>query len=441
MFEFFDDGSGTDAAYGQDGLYIPEAADCMRCGLCVSHCPTFRINPIDEETPRRRIRTIDRVLNQSIVPSGKELAHLNNCLQCRACETVCPSKMAYGQLLDQARQKLAGMAKPSRLAGLVERLLLALIEHKSRLRFLSRLLGVYQRSGMQALLRQSGLLSVLKLESHEALLPPAIDASPLEPFYLATDDKRGSVALFTGCIAESLDRATALAAIRVLNRIGFDVIVPGQQGCCGALHQHRGHAEAASRLAWRNVGVFNALDVDAVVYTASACGLMLSEYGQLDIADFDDEELGFFKDRLFDVTHFINLNWPGNLQLQACPKTVAVHEPCSQRNALKNQQAVYDLLARIPAIDLIPLADNAVCCGAGGAHRLTHPHIAGPLGAEKIEQLHISGADLLVTSNIGCALHLAAGAGKLAPPVAVMHPVELLAGLIRTPWERCLYAL
>lgn len=426
MLEFFDD-----AAYEQNGLYIPEASDCMRCGLCVSHCPTFRLNRIDEETPRRRIRTIDKILNQSVVPSGEELAHLNNCLQCRACETVCPSKMAYGQLLDQSRQKLAEMAEPSRLAGLIEKLSLALIEHKSRLHLLSRLLGIYQCSGLQTLLRKSGLLSVLKLEAYESLLPPAIDVAPLQPFYLATTERRGSVALFTGCIAESFDRATATAAIHVLNRIGFDVIVPGQQGCCGAIHQHRGRTETAAQLAWRNIGVFNALDVDAVIYTASACGLMLSEYEQLAIDDFDDEELGFFKERLIDVSHFINLHWPDNLPLQACRKIVAVHEPCSQRNALKNQQAVYELLARIPAINLIPLADNAVCCGAGGVHRLTHPHIAGPLGAEKIEQLHINGADLLVTSNIGCSLHLAVGAGQLEPQVAVLHPVELIGRLLQ----------
>jgi glycolate oxidase iron-sulfur subunit len=426
MLEFFDD-----TACEQNGLYIPEASDCMRCGLCVSHCPTFRLNRIDEETPRRRIRTIDKILNQSVVPSGEELAHLNNCLQCRACETVCPSKMAYGQLLDQSRQKLAEMTKPTRLAGLIEKLSLALIEHKSRLHLLSRLLGIYQCSGLQTLLRKSGLLSVLKLETYESLLPPAIDVAPLQPFYLATTERRGSVALFTGCIAESFDRATATAAIRVLNRIGFDVIVPGQQGCCGAIHQHRGHTETAAQLAWRNIGVFNALDVDAVIYTASACGLMLSEYEQLAIDDFDDEELGFFKERLIDVSHFINLHWPDNLPLQACRKIVAVHEPCSQRNTLKNQQAVYELLARIPAINLIPLTDNAVCCGAGGVHRLTHPHIAGPLGAEKIEQLHISGADLLITSNIGCSLHLAAGAGQLEPQVAVLHPVELIGRLLQ----------
>ena len=431
MLEFFeDDGFGTDAVYQQDGLYIPEAGDCMRCGQCVSHCPTFRIDRIDEESPRRRIRTIEKILNQSAAPSDEDLKHLNNCLQCRACETVCPSKMAYGQLLDQSRQKLAGMVKPARWTKRLEKLSLALIEHKPRLRVISRLLGFYQRSGLQALLRKSGLLSALKLQAYESLLP-AIDAAPLEPFYLTPADRRGSVALFTGCIAESFDKATALAAIRVLNRIGFDVIVPEQQNCCGAIHQHRGHAETAARMAWRNVGVFNSLDVDAIVYTASACGLMLSEYEQLSIDDFDDEELDFFNNQLFDITDFVNRHWPDKTPLQAYPKTVAVHEPCSQRNQLKNQQAVYDLLARIPDIDLAPLADNAVCCGAGGTHMLTHPHIAGPLGAEKIEHLHISGADLLVTSNIGCALHLAAGAGRLAPPVAVMHPVGLVARLIQ----------
>jgi len=388
------------------GPYIPDAGECMRCGICISSCPTFRLFQVDEETPRRRIRTISKILVENQPISADERRHLDNCVQCRACETVCPSRMAYGQLFDQAQAELK--VNPGWLAKLAFRL----IEKKDWLRRLMPLPAVYLKSGLQKPLRSTGLLKKLHLADAEALLgKPVLQA--LAVSYPASATKRGKVALFTGCIAEHFDRETLLAAIKLLNAIGYEVLVPPQQGCCGAIHQHNG--QSAAGLIDNNIAVFNALDVDAVLHTATGCGAMLSEYQN------DDEAGQLFRQRLCDINDFLLEHWPDDLQLTPSKLKVAVHEPCSQRNVLKNQQAVYALLQKIPGLSIAALADNPICCGAGGSYMLTHPDNAGQLRALKRQIITDSSADLIVSGNFGCGVFLNADGGR------VEHPLLLLA--------------
>ncbi|MDO9270444.1 MAG: (Fe-S)-binding protein [Methylobacter sp.] len=388
------------------GPYIPDAGECMRCGICVSSCPTFRLFQIDEETPRRRIRTISKILVENLPISAEERLHLDNCVQCRACETVCPSKMAYGPLFDQAQAELKD--NPGWLAKLAFRL----IENKDWLKRLMPLLVIYLKSGLQKPLRSTGLLKKLHLANAEALLgKPALQA--LAVSYPASVTKRGRVALFTGCIAEHFDRETLLAALKLLNAIGYEVLVPPQQGCCGAIHQHNG--QSAAGLIDNNIAVFNALEVDAVLHTAIGCGAMLSEYQN------DDEAGQLFRQRLCDINEFLLERWPDDLQLTASELKVAVHEPCSQRNILKNQQAVYALLQKIPGLTVAALADNNICCGSGGSYMLTHPDNAGQLRALKQQVIAASSADVVVSGNFGCGVYLNAGGGR------VEHPLLLLA--------------
>ncbi|MGZ8173549.1 MAG: (Fe-S)-binding protein [Methylobacter sp.] len=388
------------------GPYIPDAGECMRCGICVSSCPTFRLFQVDEETPRRRIRTISKILVENQPISADERMHLDNCVQCRACETVCPSRMAYGQLFDQAQAELK--VNPGWLAKLAFKL----IENKEWLRRLMPLLAVYLKSGLQKPLRSTGLLKKLHLAEAEALLgKPALQA--LADSYPTSVTKRGRVALFTGCIAEHFDRETLLAAIKLLNAIGYEVLVPPQQGCCGAIHQHNG--QSAAGLIDNNIAVFNALDVDAVLHTATGCGAMLSE------CQNDDEAGQLFRERLCDINDFLLEHWPDDLQLTPSKLKVAVHEPCSQRNVLKNQQTVYALLQKIPGLSIVALSDNHICCGAGGSYMLTHPDNAGQLRALKQQIITDSSADVVVSGNFGCGVYLNADGGR------VEHPLQLLA--------------
>lgn len=395
------------AAAGPNEPYIPEASECLRCGLCVSSCPTFRLFRIDEETPRRRLRSISKILLEKLPISAAERRHLDNCLQCRACETVCPGRMAYGQLFDQAQAQLK--AAPDWLAKLAFRL----VENRRWRVRLMPWLAVYLKSGLQKPLRRSGLLKKLRLADAEALLAkPALQA--LASRYPARAATRGRVALFTGCIAEHFDRDTLLAAIKLLNATGYEVLIPRQQSCCGAIHQHNG--QSAASFIDTNIRVFNSLDVEAVLHTATACGAMLSAY-----QSGDGEATERFRQRLVDINDFLLKRWPDDLQLLPCSLKVAVHEPCSQRNVLKNQQAVYALLQKIPDLSIAELADNQTCCGAGGSYMLTHPDIAGQLLALKQQTISASSADLVVSSNFACAVYLNAHGSKLE------HPLRLLA--------------
>ena len=406
MFDFMDADFNTGEDFVCEGPYIPDASECMRCGMCVSSCPTFRLFQTDEETPRRRIQTIRKLLTAQLI-STEERQHLNNCLQCRACEPVCPSRMAYGELFDQAQTKL--QTKTNLLAKLAFRMI---AQKRWRTRLLP-LMAIYIKSGLQKPLRNSGLLKKLNLAEAEALLgKPALKA--LQTYYPTQTTRRGSVALFTGCIAEAFDRDTLEASITLLNAIGYDVNVPSQQGCCGAIHQHNG--QSATEFIQNNLKVFNALDVDAVIHTASGCGAMLSEY-QTEEA----EAMARFAGRLADINEFLVRHWPDELKLKPAQLRVAVHEPCSQRNVLKNQQAVYILLEKIPELQVSPLPDNQMCCGAGGSYMLTHPDNAKRLRALKYQAISQVQADQVVSSNFGCAVFLSSDAEK------ILHPLVLLA--------------
>jgi glycolate oxidase iron-sulfur subunit len=443
MFDFIDDYPGDSVSYPQNGLYIPDASDCMRCGLCINVCPTYKLFGIEAETPRSRVRTIDKILNSDSTISGEELKHLNNCTQCRACETICPSKMAYGRLFDLAREHQVQAEVSERRGTLLSTIGFKLIEHKGLRYAASIIIRLYQKSGLQFLLRKTALLRLFKLDKAESLMPE-VAIGKLAERHPTNKQHRGNVALFTGCISDHFDRKTLLASIKLLNVIGFDVLVPKEQTCCGAIHQHQGNTAIAAKMAALNIDVFNSLDVDAIITTASGCGLMLNEYEQ-DTGDETSNTLRFGSP-LFDITEFLNLNWPDNISLKEChadARKIAVHEPCSQRNvpfpsrslgtremgsqgAWNRHQHVYALLEKIPGITVIPLPDNQICCGAGGVHMLTHPEIAEPLRDTKLTHFEHSQADVLVTTNIGCALHLNSGSALNK----VVHPVILLAELL-----------
>ncbi|MGZ4958660.1 MAG: (Fe-S)-binding protein [Methylomonas sp.] len=406
MFDFMDMAYHEPASSPEPtGPYIPDAGECLRCGMCVSTCPTFRLFETDEETPRRRIRSIGKLLIDNLPIGPEEQLHLDNCLQCRACEAICPSKMAYGALFDQAQAKLKTAPKGW------AKLALTLIAHKHWRTKIMPLLAIYLKSGLQKPLRKSGLLSKLGLSDAEALLGmPSL--RPLRALNPPAGETRGRVALFTGCIAEHFDRETILAAIRLLNAIGYEVEVPPEQGCCGAIHQHNGQSAAA--LIANNIRVFNTLDVDALLHTSSGCGAMLSEYP-------DNEDSAEPLRRHFaDISEFLLKHWPDDLPLQPLPMKAAVHEPCSQRNVLKNAQAVYALLAKIPGLDVVPLPDNQLCCGAGGSYMLTHPENADRLRQSKQQAIASALADVVVSSNYGCAAFLSQQTQKIEHPLALL---------------------
>lgn len=400
---------------------ILAAADrCVMCGLCLPHCPTYRLLRNEADSPRGRIALMQALADGRLQVSPPLLHHLDCCLTCRACEQMCPSKVEYGKLIDATRSELSKAGKLKQPRQL--RMLLQSVTDIARLRQIASALRAYQRSGVQWLARKSGILKGLDLDSLETLLPAIPDATRLPKHIPAQGQRRGSVGLFIGCIGSIMEGDIHRATIELLTRLGFEVHIPTSQGCCGSLHQHNGDEETASQLAMRNRHAFEGLELDAIVSTASGCAAQLFEYATL-----YGGELAL-PAPLFEICDFLQRHWPADAPaLKAQPLRAALHLPCSQRNVLRRPDALHQLLSRIPGLRLEPLEGNDQCCGAAGSYMLTQPENAAALRQRKLEAVRRQQPELLLSNNIGCALHLADGLKKQGIEVEVMHPVVLLA--------------
>lgn len=385
------------------------------CGMCLPHCPTYQITRDEGESPRGRIALIQGLANGRLALNPRLENHLDHCLGCRACEAICPSGVAYGEIIDGGR----ALIHQQRKTAPARRLLNSLVPRPRRLRLLGRILRLLQRSGLQGLARSIGMTRALGLARLDALLPPLAPLPAWRDYYPPVGNQRGEVALFLGCFADFADRPTLNAAVRILTRVGYGVHIPRRQACCGALHLHQGDRHIARHLAECNAAAFNTLRVDAVIDTASGCGATLVEYPRYDFPRLETP--------IRDINTFLaDLPWPADLGLAPLAKKVAIHDPCSLSHVLRQAKAPYQLLARIPELETVALPDNRRCCGAAGSYMLTQAEIADRLRDDKIAALQQLDADILVTSNPGCALHLRAGINAAGLNIPVMHPVELL---------------
>jgi glycolate oxidase iron-sulfur subunit len=391
------------------------AGRCVACGMCLPHCPTYTKTKSELESPRGRISLMLAVAKNELEATPKLESHLSLCLTCRACETVCPAQVPFGEVMDATRAELAARRGLSLRQRILARAMVALTQ-PVWLGVVARLLRFYQLTGLQTALRRSGLLRLLRLADVDAELPPLPPTRAFALHYPARGTRRGAVALFTGCIARLTDTQTLHDSIQVLTWLGYDVHVPPTQTCCGALHRHGGDARNADDLMRRNVEAF-AGDVDAIITTASGCGATLIEY--------DDAR---FTRKIVDISSFLQrIDWPAERPLAPLPKRIAIHDSCTLTNVLHAQHAPYQLLRRLPQAEVVALTDNKFCCGAAGAYHIEHKEMANSLRDDKIESLRALAPDILVSSNIGCAMHLAAGARAARLAIEIVHPVTLIA--------------
>jgi glycolate oxidase iron-sulfur subunit len=346
--------------------------------------------------------------------------HLDSCLACRACERMCPSLVPYGKLIDQTRALLHEQGKLEQ-PGIVRHLLDA-IEQPEQLRQKAKALRLYQQSGVQWLARNSGLIKGLNLDGLEQQLPTIPPVEEFVPLYPAQGEQRGEVALFTGCLGSIIDQQALRASIRMLNRFGYDVHIPATQQCCGGLHHHQGEVETSHLMARANITAFASERYEAILFTASGCGAQLADYGTL----FGNEGDNFAR-RVCDIDTFLSrAAWPALMIPAPLNTTVAVHDPCTLHNALRQSDAPYRLLERIPQLKVVPLEGNRACCGAAGVYHLGHANTAAALREPKVKAATASGASYLASANFGCALHIAAGLREQGQAIEVLHPVVLL---------------
>jgi glycolate oxidase iron-sulfur subunit len=392
-----------------------QAGLCVACGLCLPGCPTYRVTRDESESPRGRLSLMRALASGELAPSGKLVAHLDHCLACRACERACPSNVPYGRLFDNARERLlSGQVR----GGLYGHALFALLLKPKPRRWLGKLLSLYQRSGLRWLVRTTGILRRSRLAELEAGIGDVGPQTAWRPLYAAAEKRRGDVAVFTGCVTDLVERQTITGAIHILNRLGYDVHIPTDQDCCGALHRQQGKSDEARSLMECNLRAFSDKRFMAVLSCASGCSVRLREYG-----DGAPTTVAFR-----DITAFLaNAEWPEGLIPQPLLKRIAVHDACLQRNVLREEQSTYRLLGRIPGAEITPLPENSLCCGAGGGYFLDHPDMARALRAPKLAHLKALAPDMLVTTNTGCAMHLRGGLHESGLDIEVLHPVALLA--------------
>jgi glycolate oxidase iron-sulfur subunit len=405
---------------------------CVHCGLCLQSCPTYVLFGTEMDSPRGRI-SLSRAIADGRIDFGKAINHhFLLCLACRSCESACPSGVQYGKLSEITRITIKELRRP----GIFERLirwfvLRQMMPNVNRLKVLARVARLYKRLGFSNLIRR---LDVPKgrLKAMESLLPPLSShyrdyRYPAPAFGI----KRGAVAFFYGCIQEAFLSPVNEATIHVLQINGYEVHFPAHQTCCGAAHLHLGEVDLARQLARQNIDAFMTTDETiepfiAIINNAGGCGACLREYDHLlrDDVLYGDKAKQFTS-AVKDISEFLadhlNLSPTGKVNMK-----VTYSDSCHLRNAQKVINQPRDLLKMIPGVELIELNKPDICCGSAGVYNIIQTDVANSLLDMKMDDIAATGADTIVTTNVGCYLQLLSGVRRAQLDSKVFHLVELL---------------
>ena len=406
---------------------------CVHCGFCLPGCPTYRVTGDEADSPRGRLYFMRAISEHTIPLTAHVREHFDRCLLCRACETACPSGAQFGQLMERARHITNTVQRPPLWSRMLRRVMFGWVfPHPARLRHLVAVMRVYQRSGLQRLVRRTGLLRVLpgQWAQREAQMPelPARGFRVAAPLvYRSGAAPVARVALFTGCVQDEIHGHVHAATVRVLQRYGCEVHVPTAQRCCGALQIHSGEQGYAQAQARANITAFEAEEFDVILNNAAGCGAALKELGTwFDADDPWRPRAEALSARVQDITEFLTTLTPPPAW-RPLARRVAYDDPCHLVHAQGITMAPRDLLRRIPELELVDVPDGATCCGAAGIYSVTQPQLAQQVSGEKIRNVLAAAPDMVATGNPGCMLQIAAGlreAGR--DDIPVVHPIELL---------------
>ena len=408
----------------------PGAADpCVHCGFCLPTCASYRVLASEMDSPRGRIHALRAIEAGELELDATVASHFDTCLGCYACVTACPSGVRYDQLIEATRPKLNQAELRSSWQISFRQLLLQVLPYPRRLRALLQPLRAYAGTPLQQLARRSGLTRLFGpgIEAMEQLLPalaPDNFRDDLPQINPATGPRRGRVALLLGCVQRCFDPSVSTATVKVLQANGFEVVIPPDQGCCGAVSHHQGELELTRRLAADLVRSMNAIDgdLDAVLVAASGCGHTMKAYGEI------LHDGAQFRAPVQDVQEFLaaqGLSDGFRSRLQSLPSSVvAMHDACHMIHGQGIQAQPRQLLESIPELQLREAMEAGVCCGSAGIYNLVQPEEAAELGRIKADDLSRTSADVVASANIGCTLQLRRHLGERAQ---VLHPMELLA--------------
>ncbi|RJE89735.1 (Fe-S)-binding protein [Paenibacillus sp. 1011MAR3C5] len=422
-------------------LDYDQLTNCMRCGFCLPACPTFRETGVEPESPRGRIALMKAVADGLMDPDQMFQDQMNHCLGCRACEPVCPADVKYGQLIEQARDAIEDHASHSApVKGLRGLMFKGVFPHRGSLKLLGGSLAFYQKSGLRKLARGTGIMRMFPdhLREMESILPDSTSKGVIEQigtFYPAKGTVIARVALFRGCIMDVMFAGTNVNTVELLSEAGFEVVIPKEQVCCGALHAHSGEMDQARSLAKVNIAVFKEAGIDYVVSNAGGCGALLVEYDHLMHEDSNPqvrEDAKWFAERVIDVSKLVvekgriprfaeQMNGQSDV-------TVTYQDSCHLRNVMKSSGAPRQLMRSVEGACFVEMKESDRCCGSAGIYNVTQPEMAGQLLEHKMEHAATTNARYMLTSNPGCLLQMKLGIEKHKPPfkMEAMHIVDYL---------------
>lgn len=413
---------------------------CVHCGFCLPACPTYQVLGDEADSPRGRLHLMRAVVEGRLDPASSAFqTHMDRCLGCRACEPVCPSGVAYGTLLERARE-VATSAVPQ---GRLNQLLLTVMATPGLLRLFGWGGRLLRWTGLPAFLAQRlpawGGLSQVRLglgmlaasapvalpglrmgtARTAAAIPQSTPQKPAGPVL----GRQGRVGLLSGCVQDELFQRVHQATREVLEINGWEVVEVASAGCCGALHAHAGSLDEARRMARRQIAAFNAAGVDWVVLNAAGCGAHLRSLGEL----LEEPSAQAFAARIRDVSEILAGEGRQPVQGAPLPLKVVMDPPCHLLHAQRVSDPPIRMLEAVPGLTLLPLRDADRCCGGAGVYGITHPELGGEIGGDKVAAILETGADVVATGNPGCHMQIGAGLHLAGDPKPVVHPVELLA--------------
>ena len=394
-------------------------ASCVHCGFCLPACPTYLALGEEMDSPRGRILLMKGALEGEL-SQEEVLPHIDRCLGCLACVTACPSGVEYGELLTPFREMTEKRRSRSAMEALTRTLTNQTLPYPGRFRaaaVLGRFTKVFKPFLPEALRTMLDLLP--------DRLPPPVPLPEISP---ARGSRRARVALLSGCVQQVLTPGINRATVDVLTSNGVEVVIPRRQGCCGALSMHSGAADQARALARHNFNAFNLGEVDAVVTNAAGCGSGMHEYPLLFAGEAEEQAARDFAEKVQDVTVFLDALGIEPPPALPAPLTVAYHDACHLAHAQGVTDAPRRLLGAVPNLTLVPVPEGEICCGSAGSYNIEQPEIAAQLGQRKAEAILGTGAQAVVTGNIGCMTQIDSHLRRLGKPLPVFHTVELLNG-------------
>lgn len=404
-------------------------SDCVHCGFCLPACPTYTSWGDEMDSPRGRIDLMKGIAEGVIALDDTTVSHFDACLGCMACMTACPSGVRYDLLIESTRAQIEETHARTPLDKLFRNLIYSLFPYPERLRLAALPLGIYAKSGLQGLVRRSGLLRFLpaRLSQLEALSPPIAREQQLAAFYAAkTPAARKRVAMVAGCVQRVFFPNVNVATINVLTAEGCDVLVPKSQGCCGALSLHGGRAAEAKTFARKLIVAFEKHRVDTIIINAAGCGSTLKQYGELFADDPKMRERAVaFAERVRDVNEFLAELTP-IAERHPMAGRVAYHDACHLAHAQRIRSQPRALLQSIPELELLEIPQGEQCCGSAGTYNLFQPESAIEIGERKVTNVLATTPDLLASANPGCTIQIQSLMRRRNVELRAAHPIEIL---------------